>query len=312
MSKYTALVASLCMTMMASTGYTSTMKPPADNAFPFNVLIDNGDVVKDTSQAPYSSLVKVNFNGYLCTGTLINYNEVLTAGHCAEDKNSKKIDPAAYTITSSDGKTSWHAKRVETSYIQNPESDFAVLTIDNTDKNVPTVALASEKVTQQFLLTDYPPLLAVGYGIDLARPDKNYNADLQQGVITPTSQFNAEKTVSNGVAWFLSKGLVLPLKYDPKGVFATCSKQPTDHGDSGGPVFYKNPADNEIYLVGTTSRGLTVKNPGERGEFLSYDHCIDHSNVDQEGQKLSVFTDLTYNSLNYQKLKNIETQMNKD
>ncbi|WP_330925681.1 trypsin-like serine protease [Candidatus Sororendozoicomonas aggregata] len=310
MSKYITLVTSLCMSLIASAGYPSTTKSLNDNTSPFDVFIDSGNIVKDTSQAPYSSVVKITYNGQLCTGTLIRYNEVLTSGDCVQDESGKKIAPAMYTITSSDGETSWHVKEIKTAYSHDPASDFALLKTDNTNKNTPSVPLASKEITQQWLLTNYPSLLTVGYGIDLARPDKNYKADLQQGVVKPTSQLNAQHTVRDGLAWFKSKGFIVTGTYgDGKGMFSTCSNQAINYGDTGGPVFYKNPRDNTYYLIGTTGAGLTFPNPDAKGEYLSYNRCIDHENVDQEGQKLSIFTDLTHGSANYYKLKDLEGQI---
>ncbi len=309
MSRSIIPVATLCMILITLTGYGSTIKPPVNLSYPFGALIDNGDKVKDLSQSPYSSLVQVTFDGYLCTGTLIRYDEVLTAGHCTQNPDGKSIAPAAYTITSADGKKSWHVKDIKTPYSQNTASDFALLKTDNTDKNTPSIALPSKDITQQWLLTHYPPLLAVGFGTDLSKPDKNHQATLEQGTEIPTSQHNAQQTVINGNAWFSSKGLPLNIDYKSKGVFATCAKQPTDHGDSGGPIFYKNIADNKIYLVGVTNWGLTIETLPDK--YMSYDHCIDRNNTEQEGQKISVFADMTYGSLNYQKLKAIEAQMNK-
>ncbi|WP_330925690.1 trypsin-like serine protease [Candidatus Sororendozoicomonas aggregata] len=311
MSRYITLVASLCVTLAASTGYSSTIKSPTYDTSPFNVFIDNGSVVKNTGKSPYSSLVKIKVNGHLCTGTLIQYNKILTAGECTQDESGKVIAAGLFTVTSSDGKKSWHVKEIKAASTLDPASDFAVLKIDNTDKNTPTVPLSSKQVTQHWLLTKYPSLLTVGYGVDLARPDKNNKADLQQGTVTPTSQSNAQKTVKQGFAWLSSKGVTITGKYDGKGVFSTCSKQAINYGDAGGPVFYQNPADHSFYLIGTTSGGLTFPDSKVKGKYLSYDRCIDHNGVDQKGQKISIFTDLTYGSFNYKKLKTIEGQMSK-
>lgn len=276
----------------------------------FSLLIDHGDIIPDANlnEAPYSSLVKVEFNHSLCTGTLVKYDEVLTAGHCAINDSGDTINPSDYKIISSDGKHEWHVTAVKTHYNQQMVSDFSLLKIDNTDTSMPTLSLAGPSMTHQWLHSSYPSLLAVGYGIDLARSDKNKRAYLQQGILVPTTTTSAQETVQNGDDWFNTVGLPLQLEYNPKGVFATCSAQPTDHGDSGGPILYRNPADNKFYILGSTSWGLTVKDP-RSSSYLSYARCIDRHNVEHPGEKISVFSDLTSGSMNSKLLKEFESEL---
>ncbi|WP_119343318.1 trypsin-like serine protease [Facilibium subflavum] len=63
-------------------------------------FIDNGQLVSNVEIAPYNSVVKVLFNGSLCTGTMIQYNAIITAGHCAIDFNTMQNWTLVFILSS--------------------------------------------------------------------------------------------------------------------------------------------------------------------------------------------------------------------
>ncbi len=175
--------------------------------------------------------------------------------------------------------------------------------------------MAPSTLYRNSIVTDQNKLLTTGYGIDLNKDGYNYKSNLQYGHVIPTSDSNALATVNNGVNWLYKQsnyqvylGSATSL-YDQSNMFATCSAQPTDHGDSGGPIFYQK-NNGDYILIGDTSWGLTISN-GYNG-YWSYNFCINHQGENKEGTKLSVFTDLSYKSTNYQLLEKYLTQINED
>jgi len=284
-------------------------------------LIDSGDRVYDTNVAPYNSIVKIEIQTpdgtYRCTGTLIRYNVVLTAGHCAvqDMKTGQTYDPRDYTVTSSDDQNTWKVTKLITPYkTGNTKQDFSLLKINNSDTSTPTLPLAT--ISKDNLMHAPPPtLLTTGYGIDLG----NYGnmgpgePDLEKGNVFATTDSHAIETVAEGWEWLSNDTIGSSNKdhqqyidfansqYNPNYMFATCSPQPTDHGDSGGPVLYSNHGKYEI--VGTTSWGLTIPPSKDYPEYRSYNHCIDYQGKDQNHEKISVFSNLTNGSINRDTLR---------
>jgi len=283
-------------------------------------IVDNGDPVQSPQTSPFNSLVEVLYNGYICTGEFIqnpnhptstNSNIVLTAGHCAIDFDSgRTLDPSVYTIIAADKKTEYTVSRVITHY-DGEYNDFSLLITNASSKNF--LKLAPEKVTRNFLVnsTTPPQLLIAGYGINLktgTTTNSNNSYDLLQGYVTPTRDKYTDQTVDEGSKWiYLQTNGVINLGdseslFNPNYMFATCPSskyQSTDHGDSGGPIIYQDGEDGAYYLVGDTSWGLTVS---YKNNYYSYRQCIDYNGAKLNDSRLSVFTDLTYNSDSYKQL----------
>ncbi|WP_108650224.1 trypsin-like serine protease [Dongshaea marina] len=290
--------------------------------------IDNGDLVPTfaLSSAPYNAVVKILINlgdgTSACTGSLIRYNAVITAGHCVfkDAKGQQKITPDSFTITSADGTHQYHATHVYSDY-NGTYHDFAVLALDNTDQSVATAPVAAlqssgtHPIYKKDVIKNQQPLLSTGYGINLPYQNayehqptardkdigrglidrdgwmaydrsENTNDVFNKGVLlkgeqTPTSDSNTIKTL-------VASGLSDASGYPESQFFSTCSTQSTDHGDSGGPVFYD---DNGQYtLIGVTSRGLTIP---YQGRYYSYTKCMDYTGTLQSGTRISEYTDLT-------------------
>ena len=218
-------------------------------------------------------------------------------------------------ITSSDGQNQYQVTKVFTDY-DGTRHDFSVLEVNNTDRSIATSSLANSDIYHQTLTNESPSLLTTGYGIDIGvdkgtgGTNKNYYYQLQKGNVHPTTDNNALKTVNNGSIWLSQKsnnrvnlGDAASM-YLPDQMFATCSAQPTDHGDSGGPVFLER--DGKYEIIGDTSWGLTIS---YGSSYLSYNQCMNHSGNNLPNTKISVFTDLTYQSNNYQLLQSYLQQI---
>jgi Trypsin len=277
--------------------------------------VDNGDPVESTDVAPYNSIVLVSFNGYICTGEFIQRNDsnrtssnvVLTAGHCAT------AAPDEYRITSADGSTTYHVSRVITHYAGGVY-DYALLVLEHGESSSHFLKLAPEGINRDFIVNSNPPQLEIaGYGIDLKtnvtdgtgnRNSSNPPA-LLKGTVTPTSDDLVESIIADAYEWIRLVARVRitddspPFK--PEYMFATCSNQPADHGDSGGPVMYYDSGSGQYYLIGDTSWGLTIY---YHDIYYSYDKCRDFKGANLSDSKLSIFTDLTYGSNSYKKLVN--------
>jgi trypsin len=216
---------------------------------------------RDASAGEYPSVARITFgNAFLCTGTLIGPNTVLTAGHCGSITGAAVASPAAYPpqlidvkiggLHENEGEDVPVSKvTVEPNYLVNSGYDITLLTLSRNSTKTPTkVSGASETGLWS------PSTLETIAGWGTTQEDGDTPATLQEAEVPITTDsycsgayddFDAQTMVCAGF---------------PQGGVDTCQ------GDSGGPLF-GHAADGSLKVVGATSFGEGCARPNKPGVY---------------------------------------------
>ena len=214
----------------------------------------------DASPGEYPSVAEITFGPFLCTGTLITPNWVLTAGHCSNITAGTVASPASWPtplisvrvggVTQSDGERLGVSRVVmHPDYLLTSGYDISLLQLSSSSTMAPTqVAGAGERS----IWTPDTMETIVGWGVTSeggSQPDR-----LQEAQVPITTDaycsgayddFDATTMVCAGF---------------PQGGVDTCQ------GDSGGPMFGRDAAD-ALKVVGATSFGEGCARPGKPGVY---------------------------------------------
>jgi secreted trypsin-like serine protease len=208
----------------------------------------------------YPSVAEVTFGPFLCTGTLVTPDWVLTAGHCGSVTGAAVASPAGWPpqlinvriggVTQSDGEQrSVSQVVVNPNYLLTSGYDISLLKLSQSSTMAPTqVAGAGERSTWTAGTLE----TIVGWGATQEEGDLPDNLQEARVPITTDaycagaySDFDPQTMVCAGF---------------PQGGVDTCQ------GDSGGPMFGKNSA-GALRIVGTTSFGEGCARPGRPGVY---------------------------------------------
>jgi secreted trypsin-like serine protease len=214
----------------------------------------------DASPGEYPSVAEITFGPFLCTGTLITPNWVLTAGHCSNITAGTVASPASWPpqlisvrvggVTQSDGERLGVSRVVmHPDYLLTSGYDISLLQLSSSSTMAPTqVAGAGERS----IWTAGTMETIVGWGVTSeggSQPDRLQEA--QVPITTDAycagaySDFDPQTMVCAGF---------------PQGGVDTCQ------GDSGGPMFGLASA-GALRIVGTTSFGEGCARPGKPGVY---------------------------------------------
>jgi secreted trypsin-like serine protease len=214
----------------------------------------------DASPGEYPSVAEITFGPFLCTGTLITPNWVLTAGHCSNITAGTVASPASWPpqlisvrvggVTQSDGERLGVSRVVmHPDYLLTSGYDISLLQLSSNSTMAPTqVAGAGERS----IWTAGTLETIVGWGVTSeggSQPDRLQEA--QVPITTDSycagvySDFDPQTMVCAGF---------------PQGGVDTCQ------GDSGGPMFGRG-STGALRIVGTTSFGEGCARPGKPGVY---------------------------------------------
>jgi len=214
----------------------------------------------DASPGEYPSVAEITFGPFLCTGTLVTPDWVLSAGHCASVTGAAVASPASWPpqlinvriggVTQSDGEQrSVSQVVVHPDYLLTSGYDISLLKLSQSSTMAPTqVAGAGERS----IWTAGTLEAIVGWGATEEGGDLPDNLQEARVPITTDaycagaySDFDPQTMVCAGF---------------PQGGVDTCQ------GDSGGPMFGKTSA-GALRVVGTTSFGEGCARPGRPGVY---------------------------------------------
>ena len=219
-------------------------------------------VVGGTNASPgeYPAVAEITFGPFLCTGTLVTPDWVLSAGHCGSITGAAVASPASWPpqlinvriggVTQSDGEQrSVSQVVVHPDYLATSGYDISLLKLTQSSTMAPTqVAGAAERS----IWTAGTLETIVGWGVTEEDGDQPDNLQEARVPIT-TDQYCAGAYSDFDANTMVCAGF-------PQGGVDTCQ------GDSGGPMFGKNSA-GALRVVGTTSFGEGCARPGRPGVY---------------------------------------------
>jgi secreted trypsin-like serine protease len=214
----------------------------------------------NASPGEYPSVAEITFGPFLCTGTLVAPDWVLSAGHCGSVTGAAVATPASWPpqlinvriggVTQSDGERRTVSRVVmHPDYLLTSGYDISLLQLSQTSAMTPTqVAGAGERSIWSAGTLE----TIVGWGATEEGGDLPDNLQEAQVPIT-TDQYCAGAYSDFDPQTMVCAGF-------PNGGVDTCQ------GDSGGPMFGRA-STGALRVVGTTSFGEGCARAGKPGVY---------------------------------------------
>jgi trypsin len=214
----------------------------------------------DAAPGEFPSVAEITFGPFLCTGTLITPDWVLTAGHCSNITAGTVAAPISWPaplidvrvggVTQSDGEHRSVSRVVmHPDYLLTSGYDISLLQLSQSSTMAPTqVAGAAERS----IWTAGTLETIVGWGVT------EEGGDLPDRLQAARVPITTDAYCAGAYSDFDPRTMVCA--GFPEGGVDTCQ------GDSGGPMFGKTSA-GALRVVGTTSFGEGCARPGKPGVY---------------------------------------------
>ena len=214
----------------------------------------------DASPGEYPSVAEITFGPFLCTGTLVTPDWVLSAGHCGSVTGAVVASPASWPpqlinvriggVTQSDGERRAVSQVfVHPDYLLTSGYDISLLRLSQSSTMAPTqVAGPGERS----IWTAGALETIVGWG------DTSEGGELPDNLQEARVPITTDQYCAGAYSDFDPRTMVCA--GFPQGGVDTCQ------GDSGGPMFGKTSAGT-LRVVGTTSFGEGCARPGRPGVY---------------------------------------------
>jgi trypsin len=215
----------------------------------------------DAAAGEFPSVAEITFGkSFLCTGTLIAPNYVLTAGHCGSLTGAAVSSPAAWPAAAIDVRIGSNKPGqgelvpvsrviVEPNYLLNSGYDITLLQLSRNSTRTPT-HVAGDSAGALWAPSTLETI--VGFGTTSEGGDTPDTLQKAQVPVT-TDAYCAGAYDDFDVKTMLCAGYA-------QGGVDTCQ------GDSGGPLFGRNAA-GDLKVVGATSFGEGCARPGKPGVY---------------------------------------------
>jgi len=230
-----------------------------DNYIP-PLLVDQAESILNgtlTDGFPDCCAVGNEFMGYFCTGTLIAPNLVLTAKHCGEQFNIKRVFLKGNDVNKPEKGETINVKEVHPHH--DPTVDLLLLILE-TDSTVTACRIAKGA------LVNAKTAVVVGFGRTDPAATKGYGRKRKATV--PIMSLNCDD-VDEQAKYGCYPDIEMVAGH--RGL-----KKDTCKGDSGGPLYIEDD-DGGYRLLGVTSRGIraTGKPCGNGGIYVRADKFTD-------------------------------------
>jgi secreted trypsin-like serine protease len=219
-------------------------------------------IVGGTAASPgeFPAIARVSYGAFLCSGTLIAPDTVLTAGHCSSVTGAAVASPIGWpaplinvriggTTASTGEQATVSTVTIPPSYLAGDGNDISLLKLTKASTKAPVKVAGS---AERSIWNAGTLETIVGWGV--TQEGGSTPATLQKGQVPITTDAYCAGAYSNfDPATMVCAGF-------PQGGVDTCQ------GDSGGPMFGQA-ADASLRVVGSTSFGEGCARPGKPGVY---------------------------------------------